>query len=478
MEFEDLGQRRLKNIADPIQVYRVLPAPLPYWRKQLVGPLLRRRAPIAAAILVALVVFAVNSPAINWLPNSWREMLGSGGSPGAKAASIAVLPLRNASNDRSQEYFSDGLTQDITGELGRFKNLFVLASNSAFTYKGKAARAQDIGRDLGVIYLLEGSVMKDTGRVQVTAQLVDARTGQQVWSQRYDEQGKDIFAIQDSIIKAVATSLAVQVQTASGYTPSAADATRNAEAYDHFLRGRQLFLTYEKDSVAAAKQEFLAAIALDPNYARAYSYLGYAQMEDSVEGWADDPKKAADEALQSATKAVELDPSDYYNWWTLAAVHAQRGEQDKALEEYNKALALNPNDADMLAEMADVFSYQSQGQKAVEQIERAMALNPKYPDWYDWSLGFAYFQNRQYVEASASIEKIVDKPNEAYLIWVAAQNRLGKTVAHDDIIATLKLKDPEWTPKTIATILPFAKDEDKVHWIESFRPSRIDPSQP
>ena len=132
----------------------------------------------------------------------------------------------------------------------------------------------------------------------------------------------------------------------------------------------------------------------------------------------------------------------------------------------------------MLAEMADVFSYQSQGQKAVEQIERAMALNPKYPDWYDWSLGFAYFQNRQYAEASASIEKIVDKPNEAYLIWVAAQNRLGKTVAHDDIIATLKLKDPEWTPKTIATILPFAKDEDKVHWIESFRPSRIDPSQP
>ena len=205
MEFEDLGQRRLKNIADPIQVYRVLPAPLPYWRKQLVGPLLRRRAPIAAAILVALVVFAVNSPAINWLPNSWREMLGSGGSPGAKAASIAVLPLRNASNDRSQEYFSDGLTQDITGELGQFKNLFVLASNSAFTYKGKAARAQDIGRDLGVIYLLEGSVMKDTGRVRVTAQLVDARTGQQVWSQRYDEQGKDIFAIQDSIIKAVAT---------------------------------------------------------------------------------------------------------------------------------------------------------------------------------------------------------------------------------------------------------------------------------
>jgi adenylate cyclase len=359
MGFDDLGDRRLKNIAEPMRVYRVLPAPLPWWRKQLAGPLLRRRAPIAAAALVGFALVAANSPAINWLPSSWRESLRLGGAKGVSLASIAVLPLRNVSNDIGQEYFSDGLTQDITGELGQFKNLFVVASNSAFTYKGKSAKAQDIGRDLGVFYLLEGTVMKDHGRVRVSAQLVDTKTGQQLWSQRFDQQGQDIFAIQDNIIKAVASNLAVQVQTAAGYQLSAADATQNADAYDHFLKGRQLFLTYEKDSVAASKQEFLAAIALDPNYARAYSYLGYAQIEEYTEGWAENLKETSDQALQSATKGVDLGPTDYYTHWTLAAVLAGRGEQDKALQEYSKALALNPNDADMLAEMADVFSNQS-----------------------------------------------------------------------------------------------------------------------
>jgi TolB-like protein/class 3 adenylate cyclase len=476
MEYEDLGERRLKNIADPMQVYRVLAAPLPWWRKQLQAPSLRRRAAIPLGLLLGFGLFALFSLTSDFLPSALREAVGLGGIRQASAASIAVLPLRNVSNDSNQEYFSDGLTQDITGELGQFKDLFVLASNSAFTYKGKSAKAQDIGRDLGVVYLLEGSVMKEDDRLRVTAQLIDTRTGQQVWSQRYDKQGKDIFAIQDNIISAVASSLAVQVKTAAGYTPSAADATRNAEAYDHFLRGRQLFLTYERESVAASKREFQAAIALDPNYARAYSYLGYAQIEEFTEGWSDNPQKTADEALQSATKAVELEPSDYYTRWTLAAVHATRGDQDKALAEYQKALELNPHDADMLAEMADVFSNQSEGAKAVEQIKQAMLLNPKFPDWYYWSLGFAYFQSREYAEAAAAIEKIVDKPNEAYLIWVASQNRLGKAVPHDTVMSTVKLKDPEWDPKTLATMIPFAKEADKAHWLESFKSSGFDPS--
>ena len=476
--FDDLGERRLKNIAEPIQVYRVLAAPLPRWRKQFAGPLLRRRVPIAAAVLVGLALFAANSPAINWLPSSWREQLGMGVDQHVSQASIAVLPLRNISNDTSQEYFSDGLTQDITGELGQFRNLFVVSSHSAFTYKDKSAKAQDIGRDLGVVYLLEGTVMKDQGRVRVTAQLVDARTGRQVWSQRYDQQGKDIFAIQDNIIKAVTINLAVQMQTAVGYRPTAADAERNAEAYDHFLKGRQLFLTYEKESVATSKQEFLAAIALDPNYARAYSYLGYAQIQEYNEGWSENPQETSDQALQSAMKGVELEPDDYYTHWTLGAVLAGRGEQDKALEVYNRALELNPNDADMLAEMADVFSNQSQGEKAIEQIKRAMRLDPKHPDWFYWSLGFAYFQNRQYAEAAAAIEKIADKPNEAYLIWVAAENRLGNTVPLNDIMATLRVKDADWTPKTLATMIPFAKDADKAHWVESFKQSGLDPATP
>jgi TolB-like protein/class 3 adenylate cyclase len=463
--FDDLGERRLKNIAKPVRAYRVRAEPLPWWRQHLTSPARRRQAMAAAGILAGLAIFALGSSLFDRLPQPLREAVGLKGDFQPLEASIAVLPLKNISNNANEEYFSDGLTYDLTGELAKHKKLFVIASNSAFTYKNKPAKAQDIGRDLGVVYLLEGTVMRDEGRVRLSAQLVDTRTGRHVWGERFDQEGKDIFEIQDNIIKAVVMNLAVQVDPAEAQQPELAG-TQNPAAYDHYLKGRQLFWEYSRDSIAAAKQEWTEAIRLDPNFARAYTWLAYANLQDVQEGWTDDAKKSDAMAMELALKSISLAPDDYYTHWSLASIHVAHKDIAKAAEAYRKALELNPNDADLLNEMADMFSYQGEPDKAIAQIERAKRLNPKYPDYYDWSLGFAYFQKRDYANAVAALEKLADPPNGAYLLLAASKAKLGKPLPPDQIMARLRAKAPDWTPDHLAEH-PYVKAEDQQHYFDA-----------
>ncbi len=465
--FDDLGERRLKNISEPVRVFRVRPVPLPWWRQQLAKHLNRRRTYVVASALAGFAFIALASSYVERLPESWRNTLGITSEIRVVPASIAVLALRNTSGNSNEEYFSDGLTQDITGELARFKNLFVIASNSAFTYKGKPAKAQDIGRDLGVAYLLEGTVQREQGRIRLNAQLVDTKTGRQVWVERYDRGGKDLFDIQDSIIQAVVTRLAVEVDTAE-IQKFSVNGTKNESAYDHYLKGRQIFYTYTHEGNEAAKTEFAEVIRLDPNFARAYGWLGYTHLQDIQEGWTDNVEKSAALALALATKGVDLDPDDYYTHWNLASIYAGRKDMERALKEYNRALALNSNDADLLAEMADLFSYKGEPDRAIEQIERAKSLNPKYPDWYDWSLGFAYFQKRQYADAVAALERMPDPPNTAYLLLAAIKAKLGTPTPLEQIMAHLLSKDPNWNPDHLDEF-PFVKAEDQQHYLDSFR---------
>ena len=465
--FDDLGERRLKNIAEPIRVYRVRATPLPWWRQQLANQLKRRGAYVAASVLASFAFFALASIYVERLPESWRNAVGMKSGVRVAQASIAVLALRNTSGNTNEEYFSDGLTQDITGELARFRNLFVIASNSAFTYKGKPTKVQEIGRDLGVAYILEGTVQREQGRVRLSAQLVDTGTGRQVWGERYDRGGNDLFDIQDSIIQAVVTRLAVEVDAAE-VKKIGSNKTNNASAYDHYLKGRQLFYIYTPDSNKAAKVEFAETIRLDANFARAYGWLGYTYLVDIQEGWTDNGERSAALALELATKGVDLGPEDYYTHWNLASIYAGRKDMERALKEYSTALALNSNDADLLAEMADLFSYQGEADRAVEQIERAKRLNPKYPYWYEWSLGFAYFQKRQYAEAVAALKKMSDPPNTAYLLLVASQAKLGNPTPLDQVMARLRSKDPNWTPDHLNQF-PFVKTEDQQHYLDSFR---------
>jgi adenylate cyclase len=469
LSFEDIGAIRLKNITDPVRVYRVLARPLPRFKRLI--SYARRHPHLSAAVGVALLL-VTGTIYLDRVPDWWRNAFGARSGVQTDRPSIAVLPFKNVSSTTDDDYFSDGLTEDITSELARFKTLFVIASNSAFTYKNRPAKAQDVGLDLGVEYLLEGTVRRERNRVRLTAQLVDSATGRQLWSDRYDRDGTDIFSIQDGIVTAIVTRLNLAVDTTEGaklMTPGTGDAS----AYDHYLLGRQKFNTYTQDGFEAAKREFSEATRIDPTFAQAYGWKGYVYLAEVQEGWATDVEANLDLALQLASKGVELAPDDYYTHWNLASIYVGRKNMQMALEEYNRALALNPNDADMLAEMADMLSYQGDADKAIEQIKRAMKLNPRYPDWYDWSLGFAYFQDRQYTQAVTALQRIADPPNDAYLLLVASQAMLGQaTPPRDEIMQRLLSKGSGWTLDYI-TQLPFTKPEDRQHYLDALRKAGI-----
>jgi adenylate cyclase len=474
LNFYSIGSRRLKNIEEPVRIYGIKATPLS-WLHQLARLTTARRAAVTASVFTVVIVIAAGAIYRDRVLGWWQTALGAGSSVPADGPSIAVLPFKSISTNADQDYYSDGLTQDITGELNRFKHLTVLASNSAFTYKGRSAKAQDIGRDLGVGYLLEGTVQREQNRVRLTAQLVDAGTGWQLWGDRYDRDGRDIFEIQDNVIKAVVTRLNVEVTTAE-LTKVSANGTDNANAYDHYLKGRQLFFEYTQEAVKAAAAEFSEAIRLDPDFAQAYGWLGYVYLTEVQEGWASDAARNLALALQLASKGVSLAPDDYYTHWSLASIYAGRKSMALALEEYNKALALNSNDADMLAEMADMLSYGGEPDKAIRQIQRAKELNPKYPDWYDWSLGFAYFQERRYAEALAALQRMQDPPNTAYLLLVACMAKLGQVTSPAEIMKRLLRKDPQWTPDHLDQF-PFVKPEDKVHYLDALAAAGVQTPQ-
>jgi Predicted integral membrane protein len=465
-EFEDEGERRLKNIAIPVRLYEVHTKPAP-WVHRYISRFGRIRRRHAAALALAVMIAAV----LGWsyrgdVARVWRATFAPQSVDSAEP-SIAVLPFKNISTATGDDYFSDGLTQDITNELTRFKNLKVIASNSAFTYKGKTVKVKDIGNDLGAEYILDGSVQRNSDRVRVTAQLVDAVNGWQVWGERYDRNGQDIFEIQDEVIRAVVTRLNSEV--ASAEVSKIVDRrTANVTAYDRYLKGRHVFYEYTQEAVEAAKAEFSAAIKLDPKFAQAYGWLGYVYLTEVQEGWATDAPSNLSLALQLALRGVELAPDDYYTHWNLASVYAGRKEMDLAMEEYNRAISLNANDADLLAEMADMLSYRGEPQKAIKQIARAKELNPKYPDWYDWSLGFAYFQARDYAQAVAALRRMPDPPNTAYLLLVACKAKLGETTPVDEIKRRLLSKDPEWTPDHLDQY-PFVNKEDQKHYLDALR---------
>ncbi|MEY9197432.1 adenylate/guanylate cyclase domain-containing protein [Sinorhizobium sp. CCBAU 05631] len=454
--FESLGRRRLKNISTPIPIYRVLPKSRSWLQRLLRRAGDHRPLTVAAGTAVAIVAILtfVFSPAAIWnFVTSRIEGL-------PEEPSIAVLPLKALGDNSQEDYLCDGLTTDITAELSRFKNLFVIASNSSFAYKNKPVDVQTVGRALGVRYLLQGTLQRDGSRVRISAQLVDAPSRRQIWSDRYDSQGDDIFAIQDDIIETVVARLAVQVNAAERERIMQ-DPTDSAEAYDHYLKGRQLFDLYTREGNAGAKQEFSRAIALDPKFARAYSWAGYAHLEDYKQGWADSPELAS----RLATQAVSLAPDDYYTHWTLASVYMELKDTAAARREYDRAYELNANDPDLLAERADMLSFQGNTANAIADIERAKRLNPGFPEWYQWSLALAHFQDRNYDETVKLLTAMSDLPNEAYLMLAMSRARMGNPIAPDDIMTELRSKDPEWTPAHLDR-MPFVKAEDQEHWMK------------
>jgi TolB-like protein/Tfp pilus assembly protein PilF len=328
--------------------------------------------------------------------------------------SIAVLPFVNMSGDVEQEYFTDGITEDIITDLSRFRSLFVIARDSSFAYKGRSVKVQDVGLDLGVRFILEGSVRSAGKSIRVTAQLVDATTGHHVWAERYDRELKDIFAVQDQITQTIVSTLASRIDDAM-LERSKRKSPGSLEAYDYVLRGDESLWIYgggkwldPKEKIARSRQNFLKAIELDPNYARAYegvAYTYYANWSFLLSACPDDD---LNQAFGYAERAIALDDAENRAHYMLALTHAFRREYEQARLHQKKAVKLNPNDANMLVRMSYLLPLLGEHEKAIELGERALRLNPFYPNRYLTLLAFAYFTGRRYREAITAFEGACD----------------------------------------------------------------------
>src|SRR3989442_11149293 len=301
------------------------------------------------------------------------------------------------SKDPDQEYFSDGLTEVLTGELSKISSLFVIARNSAFTYKGKAVKVQDVGREMGVRYVLEGSVLKADGQVRITAQLIDATTGYHLWSERYDRPLQDILTLQDEVVRKIVTTLGLQLSVQEqGYIIR--KHTDNLEAYDAFLRGVEYFWRLTKEATAQARQMFEKALALDPQYAEAYASLSETYYLEWVWRWSANPQ-TLERALALAQQAVALDDSLPAAHSLLSIAYAQQQQYEQAIAEGERSIALDPNNADSYASQAEALIWAGRPEEALRAVAQAMRLNPHYPPWYLIELGGAYRFTGRYAEA-------------------------------------------------------------------------------
>jgi len=307
--------------------------------------------------------------------------------------SIVVLPFANMSDDPKQEYFSDGITEDITSDLSKISNLFVIARNSAFTYKGKAVKVQDVSRELGVRYVLEGSVRKADNQVRVTAQLIDATTGYHLWSERYDRSLQEIFTLQDEIRQKIVFALKVKLTPEEQERFKSAP-TDNLEAYDSYLRGREAgdraFLESRKEASEQARQLYEKTIELDPRYAGAYARLGLTHWRAFFFGWAQDPAQSLVRALELAQRAVALDDALPLAHCLLGFVYLFQRQHELAFTEVERAIVLNPSDALNYVVLGSTLVFAGRPNEGVRSFEQALRLDPRNPTLYLGNLGWAY----------------------------------------------------------------------------------------
>jgi adenylate cyclase len=351
------------------------------------------------------------------------------------------------SGDPEQEYFVDGITNDIITDLSEFKFLFVIASNSSFAYKGKPVKVHEFSQELGVRYVLEGSVQRTGDRMRINAQLIDATTGKHLWAERYDRDAQRLFDIQDEIVETIVATLAFKVDAAERERVMR-KGPENLDAYDYYLRGHNAWFRWTKEANAQAGSLHQKAMELDPRWALPYVGMVWVHVNNWRYGWSEDPEKSMKLALEMAQKANALDPDDYQSHWALGFVYLYRREFDRAIAEYERALELNSNDADFLVEMAEALIFVGRSKEGIAQIKKAMRINPRYPEWHLWDLSWAYYETGMYKEALATLRKMNNPPNGVHRTAAAIYVRLDRLdEARAEIVELLK-KEPGFTLET------------------------------
>ena len=311
------------------------------------------------------------------------------------------------SGDPEQEYFSDGVTEDIISELSRFRELFVIARNSSFSYKGKAVKVQDIATDLGIQYVLEGSMRTAGNRIRITTQLIDAETGHHIWSERYNREITDLFSLQDEIAQTVASTVAGRLKI-TAEDRAKRKPIENLEAYDYALRGQSI-IADTKENNLRARQAFEKAIELDPTFTRTYVGLALSYIIEWFNHWWDPADPPLGHALEYAAKGVSLDNTDSKAQLILGEVYVERGEYEEAKVHLERARELNPNDADAFTFKGVFLQTTGKPREAIDCYLKAMRLNPYYPAWYIGKLGSAYYATRQYENALIPLKEALNR---------------------------------------------------------------------
>jgi adenylate cyclase len=412
--YKYLGEQTVKNILEPVRVYQVL------MEAEAAGKVIgeKKAKPekwgwkaIAAVAVVVLVAggliwnFYLRGPQIE------RARVEKMAFPLPDKPSIAVLPFANMSGSPEQEYFCDGITDQIITSLSIIPRLFVIARNSTFVYKGKAVRVQKVAEELGVRYVLEGSVQRSEGRVRILVQLIDAIKGIHLWSERYDRDLKDLFALQDEIAKQIMTALQVKL-TEGEYASGVAGTTSNLKALECFWRAEEHFFRWAKEDNAAARQWAQKAVELDPKFAGAWALMGWTHLFEVIFGWSKSPVQSIERALECAQKAIGLSDSCAKAHALIGFINLLNRKFDEAIENGEKAVRINPNDPVMLCILANIMQYNGKFDESIALVKNAMRLCPSYPAFFMSPLSGSYLLAGRYEEALAAGELMLARAHK------------------------------------------------------------------
>jgi len=417
--FDDIGEQRVKNIAAPVRAYRV-----------------RELAPGASRAGTAAA--AASAPA----PKRDR----------VDKPSIAVLPFDNMSGDAEQEFFADGITEDIITELSRFRELFVISRNSSFKFKGKPVDVQKFAKELGVQYVVEGSVRKAGRRVRITVQLIDAETDRHLWAERYDRDLEDIFAIQDEVTTSIVATLPGRVEAAAR-DRAARLTTDNMAAYECVLTGKVLHHRTNRDDNAKAQRLLERAIEVDPSYAHAHAWKACVLGQAWTYNWCESRPETQARIMAALKDALALDDNDSDVHRILAAVNVIQDRFDQAVYHQRRALSLNPNDDLIVVQQGEILTWLGQPEEGIEWIRKAMRLNPYHPERFWSHLARACFAARRYGEAVDALKCISTPDALARAGLAACHAQLGAVeAAEEERLATLALAPSFTITECLATL--------------------------